>query len=323
MTFIKQIPIPIAGLILAIVSLGNYLIQQSATLAGSILVWIAIFMMFLLLLRVFTDFKSIQHDFKNPMIASVSPTITMALFGIAVYLHSFNQLVIVSNILWYISILLHLSFIAYFTFNFVIKRDLTIQSLYPSWFITYIGIGIIAVTSSTFNVIIGDVFLVLAMINYVILIPLMLYRIFKTTYNEKPALPLLTILTAPTSLCLAGYLTVIENPNLIFVTILLIMSSALYLIALYFLPNIWRLPFYPSFAAFSFPLVITVVAATLANGVLQIPYFNFIIAIEFIIAASVTLTVFIRYVIFLVHSTTNEKKAVATSKSHLKNEARV
>ncbi|MBQ0139142.1 MAG: TDT family transporter [Kurthia sp.] len=316
MTFIKQIPIPIAGLILAIVSLGNYIIQQNAVVAGSILVWIAIFMMILLLLRVFIDFKAIQHDFKNPMIASVSPTITMALFGIAVYLHSFSHLVIFSNILWYVSILLHLAFITYFTFNFVIKRDLTIQSLYPSWFITYIGIGLIAVTSSTFNVILGDVFLILAMINYVILIPLMLYRIFKTSYNEKPALPLLTILTAPTSLCLAGYITVVENPNPIFVAILLVMSSILYLVALYFLPNIWRLPFYPSFAAFSFPLVITVVAATLANHILHIPYFNLIIVIEFIIAASVTFTVFMRYLIFLIHSTKEEKIPLTEVKSN-------
>lgn len=316
LTFIKQIPIPIAGLILAIVSLGNYVIQQQYATVGSLLVWLGIFMMLLLLLRIFTDFKSIQQDFKNPMIASVSPTITMALFGIAVYLHGIHGFVIFSNIIWYTSILLHLAFIAYFTYNFVIKRELTIQSLYPSWFITYIGLGLIAVTSTNFNLLIGDIFLVIAMINYVILIPLMLYRIFKTAYNEKPALPLLTILTAPTSLCLAGYITVVENPNSIFVVILLIMSSILYLVALYFLPNIWRLSFYPSFAAFSFPLVITVVAANLANNVLNIPNFHIIIIIEFIIASIVTLTVLTRYIIFLLTTKAEKKSHVSEVKSH-------
>lgn len=273
-------------------------------------------MMLLLLLRVFTDFPSIQRDFKNPMIASVSPTITMALFGIASYLHSIHGFIIFSNILWYTSILLHLSFVAYFTYNFVIKRELTIQSLYPSWLITYIGLGLIAVTSTNFNLLLGDIFLVIAMINYVILIPLMLYRIFKTAYNEKPALPLLTILTAPTSLCLAGYITVVENPNAIFVTILLIMSSSLYLVALYFLPNIWRLKFYPSFAAFTFPLVITAVAATLANGVLNIPQFNIIISIELTIAVVVTFTVFIRYALFLFSSTVKEKEKLAVAEAN-------
>lgn len=316
MTFIKQIPIPIAGLILAIVSLGNYVIQQQYTLVGSILVWLGIIMMLLLLLRVFTDFPSIQRDFKNPMIASVSPTITMALFGIASYLHSIHGFIIFSNILWYTSILLHLSFVAYFTYNFVIKRELTIQSLYPSWLITYIGLGLIAVTSTNFNLLLGDIFLVIAMINYVILIPLMLYRIFKTAYNEKPALPLLTILTAPTSLCLAGYITVVENPNAIFVTILLIMSSSLYLVALYFLPNIWRLKFYPSFAAFTFPLVITAVAATLTNDVLNIPQFNIIISIELTIAVVVTFTVFIRYALFLFSSTVKEKEKLAVAEAN-------
>lgn len=309
MTFIKQLPIPIAGLILAIVSLGNYTIQQlEYTLAGSILVWIAIALMILLTARVFLDFTGVQFDFKNPMIASVAPTFTMATFGIAVYLHSFSAFALLSTLLWYAAILLHLLFIAYFTYSFVIRRDLTINSLYPSWFITYIGLGIITVTSPTFNLLIGQIFLVIAMVNYVILIPLMLYRIFKTSYNEKAALPLLTILTAPTSLCLAGYLSIVASPNTVFVIVLLIISQLFYLIALYFLPNIWRLSFYPSFAAFTFPLVITAIAATLANNVLHIPYFNVVIFVELAIAFIVTLTVFIRYAQFLYKATTTAKE---------------
>lgn len=315
MTFIKQIPIPMAGLILAIVSLGNYMIQQRLPILGTTFVWIAILLLVLLTIRVFIDFQSIQNDFKNPMIAAVAPTFTMATFGVAVYLNSFIALQSLASILWYGAIILHLAFIAYFTFHFVFKRDLTIDSLYPSWFITYIGIGVITLTSPSFNLLIGQIFLVLALINYVVLIPLMLYRVFKTTYNEKPALPLLTILTAPTSLCLAGYITIAETPNFVFVLILFIISQAFYLIALYYLPNVWRLSFYPSFSAFTFPLVITAIAATLANSVLNIPYFNVILAIELLIAVAVTLTVFIYYIKFLFNATKKEK-AISAKEIH-------
>lgn len=312
MTFIKNIPIPMAGLILAIVSLGNFLIQQNAIIVGNSLVWISILLIVLLSARVFTDFESIQKDFKNPLIASVAPTFTMAALGIAAYLHHFQTLELLSTIIWYCAILLHVAFMAYFTYQFVIKQDLTIESLYPSWFITYIGIGVITFTSPAFNLTVGSIFFIIALINYVILIPLMLYRVFKTTYNEKPTLPLLTILTAPTSLCLAGYLTIMESPNTIFVTLFLIISQVFYLIALYFLPNIWRLSFYPSFAAFTFPLVITAIAANLANSVLNIPYFNIIIIVEGIIAGLVTLVVFIRYGQFLIAATAKAKKEKAS-----------
>lgn len=308
MTFIKQLPIPMAGLILAIVSMGNYMIQQhQLPIIGNILLWIAIIFIALLTLRVITDFESIQKDFRNPIIASVAPTFTMATFGIAVYLHSFTPLELFSTILWYGAILLHLAFIGYFTFQFVIKRDLTLDSLYPSWFITYIGIGVITFTSPTFNLMIGQIFLVLAMLNYVILIPLMIYRLLKAAYNEQPTLPLLTIIAAPTSVCLAAYIAVIDNPNIIFVGIVLVISQLLYLVALYFLPNIWKLSFYPSFAAFTFPLVITLIAATLANRVLEIPYFNIVLVIEGLIAVIVTATVAVHYGRFLYKATAKEK----------------
>lgn len=312
MTFIKQIPIPLAGLILAIVSMGNYMIQQhQLPIIGNVIMWIAIVLIFLLTLRVLIDFNSIKSDFKNPIIASVAPTFTMATFGIAVYLHSFAPLELVSTLMWYAAIVLHLTFIGYFTYQFVIKHDLTLDSLYPSWFITYIGIGVITFTSPSFNLLIGQIFLVLAMLNYVVLLPLMIYRLFKVAYSEKPTLPLLTILAAPTSLCLAGYITVVENPSVLFVGIALAVSQLLYLVALYFLPNIWKISFYPSFAAFTFPLVITVIAATLANRILEIPHFHIVIVIEVIIAAFVTLTVFIHYGVFLYRATSKEKKLVA------------
>lgn len=235
----------------------------------------------------------------------------MATFGIAFYLYGFPHLELLSTVLWYAAIVLHLAFIAYFTFQFVIKRDLTLSSLYPSWFITYIGIGVITLTSPSFNLVIGQVFLAIAMLNYIILIPLMIYRLFKAAYNEKPALPLLTIIAAPTSLCLAGYLTVVEQPNLIFVGIVLLISQTLYAVALYFISNMWKLSFYPSFAAFTFPLVITFIAATLANQALQIPYLNILITIEGIIAAAVTSFVFVRYIYFLYKATAKEKAIAA------------
>ena len=309
MTFIKKIPIPMAVLILAIVSLGNFMIHENLNNFGAVLVWVGIFLIILLSIRVITDFEAIKNDFKNPMIASVSPTFTMALFGIAAYLHHFESLVSFSTILWYLAIALHLAFMGYFTYQFVIKRDLTIQSLYPSWFITYIGIGVIAFTSPNFNLFVGKVFLVLCVINYFVLVPLMLYRVFRTKYDEQPTLPLLTILTAPTSLFLAGFLSIAANPNHAFVVVVLIISQLLYLVALYFLKNIVSLSFYPSFAAFTFPLVITAIAASLANDLLNIPYFNIIVDVEVFISMAVTLFVYIRYMMFLTNATLAQKSA--------------
>ncbi|MEK4138658.1 TDT family transporter [Kurthia sp. FSL E2-0154] len=299
MSFIKKIPIPMAGLILAIVSLGNFMLQRQFDLVGHIFVWIAILLTAFLTLRVVMDFQSIKQELKNPMIAAVAPTFTMATFGIAAYIHQFENFILLANVLWYGAIVLHLGFMAHFTYHFVIKHDLTLQSLYPSWFITYIGIGVITFTSPTFNLLIGQIFFVLAIINYVVLVPLMIYRLIKTHYNELAAMPLLTILTAPTSLCLAGYLAITDVPNTTIVASSLIVSQILFFFALYFLHNIFKLAFYPSFAAFTFPLVITGIATTLAHDVLQWPYFQFVAYTEVAIAIVITGIVFVRYLAFL------------------------
>lgn len=64
MSFIKKIPIPMAGLILAIVSLGNFMLQRQFEVVGHIFVWIAILLIAFLTLRVVVDFQSIKQELK-------------------------------------------------------------------------------------------------------------------------------------------------------------------------------------------------------------------------------------------------------------------
>lgn len=299
MTFIKKIPIPMGGLILAIISLANYFLQQGAKDVGTLLAWFAIVLLLLLSCRIILDFRQILIDMNNPMIASVAPTYTMSIFGIATFLHQFETITGFATTLWYFGVILHVALMVYFAFRFVFTRQLTINSLYPSWFITFIGIGVITFTSPIFNDVIGTIFFYIAIINYSILLPLILYRVIKTAYDEKPHFPLLTILTAPTSLCLAGYITITDEHSTTIVAIAFVISQALYLVALYFLSNLWKLQFYPSFAAFTFPLVITAIAAHLANSVLKLPFLDFLVLFELTIASLVTLIVTIRYAFFI------------------------
>lgn len=76
----------------------------------------------------------------------------------------------------------------------------------------------------------------------------------------EPARPLFCIYTAPMSLSLAGYLTVMEEKSLVFVIVLEVLAQALYLMVLTQLPRFLKLPFYPSYASFTFPFVITAFA---------------------------------------------------------------
>ncbi len=49
--------------------------------------------------------------------------------------------------------------------------------------------------------------------SYLILLPIILYRITKVKEIPEPALPTIVILAAPASLCLAGYMNSFQNKN--------------------------------------------------------------------------------------------------------------
>lgn len=119
------------------------------------------------------------------------------------------------------------------------------------------------------------------------------------------AKPLFCIYTAPMSLCLAGYLTTATAPSLAFTLILEVAAQILYIIVLTQLPKLLCLPFFPSYAAFTFPFVITAIALqkflTLlsASGFAVPSILSLLLAGETIVACVMVGYALLRYLHFL------------------------
>ncbi|MDF2890110.1 MAG: C4-dicarboxylate transporter [Clostridia bacterium] len=82
---IKKLPLPIAGLMLALAAAGNLLLSYGGiyrnlfgVIAGIVLV--------LLLAKVLIMPKAIKEGFENPVVASVMPTFSMGLILLSTYL---------------------------------------------------------------------------------------------------------------------------------------------------------------------------------------------------------------------------------------------
>ena len=128
MNIIKNIPIPIAGLILALVSLGN-LLNDIHPYLKYLFGTIGLIFLALLLLKVILYPKIIKNDLKNPIILSSSGTFSMSLMVLSTYLILFIPLLGYS--VWIIGIILHLLLIIYFTYHFII-HNFNIFNAYPS-----------------------------------------------------------------------------------------------------------------------------------------------------------------------------------------------
>lgn len=312
--FFKSIPVPMTGLILAILSIGNLFNAYDMGQVGDIIGFAGAILMILILAKLIFVFEHTRHDLKNPVIASTVPTFSMGLMVLCTYLMQwFHRQRSIISIIWLLAIVLQFGLIIYFTYYFLIAQDdFTIEHIYPSWFVVYCGLGIVPITCANFSPIIGRVIFWVALLFYVILLPIIIYRVYIHRRFEIHTMPLITITAAPGSLCLTGYLAAFPHAHIGLVTLLLVISQVLYVMILFKLPSLLRGSFYPSYAAFTFPLVICATAITksyhyyVSKG-MDFQWMNLIATFEMIIAAVIVAYVFIEYMKHLIRVNTKKE----------------
>ena len=262
---------------------------------------LGLFLMFLILLKIVLAMKHTISTLNDPIVASVSPTFTMSLMVLSVFLKRLSAFSLLANVTWWTALILHLILMMYFIYLHVLPKELKIHDVYPSWFITFVGIGVISATSPDFGLEVGKVVVWITLLFYFILLPIVMHRVFILRKMHKSLLPLITNITAPGSLGLVGYLTVVEAKSKIFVIFLFILSQAIYFITLGLLTKLLRSAFYSSYAAFTFPLVISATAVNLTSklSVFQFLNLELLANMEILIAIAIVTYVLIRYCIFL------------------------
>lgn len=305
---IKRIPIAIAGVMLAMAATGNLIQTYSPELRlvfGSISAIIGI----LLIIKFIMYPKTLSEDLENPISASVAATFTMAIMLLATYVKPFSSTI--GLVLWFIGLILHCALILLFTFRFILKFN--IKKVFPSYFIVYVGIAVASITAPAFSMTaLGQAAFWFGFASYLVLLAVISYRVIKVKEIPEPAQPLIIIFAAPASLCLAGYLSSFENKSMAIVYFLAILSIAMYVFALTQLPRLLKLKFYPSYSAFTFPMVISAVSIKMTDGFLTksgngIAFLKYIVMIQTVIAVAIVLYVLIRYILMLIGSKQTNK----------------
>ncbi len=252
---IKKVPIPTAGVALGLAALGNLLqpaFEGIHVFCGAI----ALFLVVMLVAKIVMFPQLIRDDMKNSIFASVSGTLFMVLMQLATYLAPVAYFPAFA--LWGAAVAGHLALITWFTWKFFSKFKL--HEVFPTYFICYVGIIVASVTSPAFGMeLIGHALFWFGFALYLMLLVLVTYRYVKHEIPEA-ARPLFCIYTAPMSLSIAGYLATSPAPNMTFVATLLVLAQLLLVVVLVRLPHLLKLKFYPSYAAMTFPFVITATA---------------------------------------------------------------
>jgi exfoliative toxin A/B len=295
--YIKKVPTPVTGVALSLAALGNLLAPygNSIRLICGVLS-AAILCVFLA--RLIFDFERVKQDLKNPVALSVLPTATMTLMLLCVYIKPYAGFV---NYVWYLAIIAHVMIMLLFVRRFII--GLKIETVFPSWFVAYVGIAAASVTSPAMDARpVGQALFYVGLILYFFALPVVVYKMIKSGPLPEPARPTIAIFTAPVSLCAAGYLSAFEQPSALLVYILLAISVISYLYVLVNMPFLLRLKFYPSCAAFTFPFVISAAAFKAINVFLTANgryFFSFAPKAAEWLAVIAVVYVLVRYIMFI------------------------
>lgn len=271
MNIIKKLPTPIAGLALGSAALGNLLQPYSSSLQ-LLFNLLSLIIIVLLTIKFTLGYDKLKKEMENPVIATVLATYPMTIMLLASFSKKYIRLL--SMPVWIIGIFLDFCVVCYAIYNFIIKER-HISKIYPTWFITFVGPAVVTVTAINYNLeALGLIYFYFSYINYLILLPFVLYRVYKYKHYKDGDYPTITVFSAPGGLLLASYMIGVTQKSNIILAILIPLTILLFIFVLIQLPYLLKRKFYPSFSAFTFPLVICAISFQKTGIYYQIAEFS-------------------------------------------------
>ncbi len=295
LNFLRQYPIPTAGLSLSLFALGN-LVQDYSHGARLLLGGVAFLLYLPYLLKLLVLNARLKEPLENPVAASVLPTFTMATLLLAGYVKPYAPEA--GTAVWYAGLVGHALLILWFSWMFL--KGFALKKVFPSWFIVYMGIAVASASAPvTGRLDIGRMAFWFAFVSYFCLLPFVCWRLWKVGQVPDAARPTAVILAAPASMLLVGYMVSFEVKEPLLVWLLLVLSLFFYGVGVSYLLRLCRTSFTPGHAAFTFPLVISALTVQMTAGYTGLAWMAVLGHVQTAIAVLVVLWVLGGYLKFL------------------------
>jgi len=255
-TKLVNYPTAIAGLGLAIASLGLVWSQHVTHSTGLqyLGALIAAALVLPLLLKFSYRPSLLVKELRHPVAGAMLPVVTMSIMVMA------KSLAVV-QLEWAVALgfgAFSLQLLLLLSFAYYRSQYLVLEHFIPCWFIPPIGLALwLVVSPIALSTPLIKIILYGSLLAYALLLPLVIYRL-KAAPLALEQRPFLAILATPASLILLAYLVTTPKLNPAFVyslaALAILMTLSVYLLLALLL---LKLPFSPTYAAFTFPLVVS------------------------------------------------------------------
>ena len=230
---------------------------------GLTLQWwaLALFVMIALgyLAKIAKHWEAVKKEFSNPIRLNFFPAISICLLLLAVAFA--DSIADLSRLLWVAGTLLHLGFTLVVMSSWIHHTRYEIKHANPAWFIPVVGNVIVPVAGVAFAPIgISWFFFSIGLVFWVVLLTIVMYRLFFHEPLPERLTPTLFILIAPPAVAFIAWLKLNGGQIDAFAQILFNIALFLTLLLASNALRFFRLRFFLSTWAYSFPLAAITIA---------------------------------------------------------------
>ena len=294
----KKLPLVFSGCLLGLAGAGNLIADTWPVLSHLLSLTGLVLWIFFLILHLF-NWEETKKELTRPPLLSGMATFPMAGMILSTYVFRlFPHLPLISQGLWWFSFLLDFALITYFTIKFACPGRRVNAT--PSWTVLYVGIAVAALTYP----LVGIIEIAYATLSFGFVLTFYLYPLIYSDLKKSP-LPLALlgqegIYCAPFSLLLASLVRVggASLPTWLLI-VMILASQSFFFFVLTRLPNILKQGFQPAFSALTFPTIITATSLKMAQGILKLPFLDYLVLAETVICLTILFFVLVGYLIWL------------------------
>ena len=294
----KKLPLVFSGCLLGLAGAGNLIADTWPVLSHLFSLTGLVLWIFFLLLHL-GNWSETKQELTNPPLLSGMATFPMAGMIFSTYiLRLVPSLPILAQLLWWFSFILDFALIAYFSRRFVGVEERA--SATPSWTVLYVGIAVAALTYP----LVGIIEIAYATLSFGFVLTFYLYPLIYSDLKKDP-LPVALlgqegIYCAPFSLLLASLVRVggAGLPTWLLI-VMILASQSFFFFVLTRLPNILKQGFQQAFSALTFPTIITATSLKMAQGILKLPFLDYLVLAETVICLTILFFVLGAYLIWL------------------------
>jgi tellurite resistance protein len=218
-----------------------------------------VFLLSSYLAKVVRHTEHVIEELNHPIRLNFFPTISISLLLLSVYWQEFAG---VSLALWVLGASLHLIATLYVMSSWLHHGHYQINHINPGWFIPVVGNIIVPINGAYFGFTeLSWFFFSIGIIYWLVLLTIVMNRLFVHEALPPKLTPMMFILLAPPSIGFVSY-TLLTGELDVFARILYYAGLFIALLLTVNLSRFWKLPFFISSWAYSFPLAALTIATT-------------------------------------------------------------